>query len=335
MKKRISTFIVLALIATVLFAGGSKEDGNVSANASGDFPSSPIMLVCPWNAGAGADLICRMFEMMGSEYFGVPVVVENQNGAAGVTATINFLNAEPDGYSVLFNNGGVFTSKSLTGVSDYSIDDFQPLCGIVKDVNVLVANRESVGVSTLGEFFDKYSGTGESLVVGCATAGIPHVCIAELFEQANITYKQVAYNGASEITAALLGKHIDIACIGASEISIVKDSPDAVILGVFSEEIPAVDGLEGVESVFDYGYEIDTSVWRMLLVPKGTPQEIWDVLYKGFTGMIQDPRFVEFANNNGLIIDMKSPEEVTQAVKDELNDMIPVFQELGLGIYGN
>ena len=273
--------------------------------------------------------------MMGSEYFGVPVVVENQNGAAGVTATINFLNAEPDGYSVLFNNGGVFTSKSLTGVSDYSIDDFQPLCGIVKDVNVLVANRESVGVSTLGEFFDKYSGTGESLVVGCATAGIPHVCIAELFEQANITYKQVAYNGASEITAALLGKHIDIACIGASEISIVKDSPDAVILGVFSEEIPAVDGLEGVESVFDYGYEIDTSVWRMLLVPKGTPQEIWDVLYKGFTGMIQDPRFVEFANNNGLIIDMKSPEEVTQAVKDELNDMIPVFQELGLGIYGN
>ena len=42
MKKRISTFIAFALIATMLFAGGSKEDGNVSANASGDFPSSSM-----------------------------------------------------------------------------------------------------------------------------------------------------------------------------------------------------------------------------------------------------------------------------------------------------
>ena len=73
----------------------------------------------------------------------------------------------------------------------------------------------------------------------------------------------------------------------------------------------------------------------LLLVPKGTPQDVYDVLYKGFTGMIQDPRFAEFAATNSLIIDMKSPEEVTSSVKAELEDMRVVFQDLKLGIYAD
>ena len=333
MKKLLIAMLVF-VCATALFANGQTEATATSENIAA-FPAGPITLVCPWNPGAGADLICRMFEKLGPDYFGVPVVVENQNGAAGVTATLNFLNAKADGYSVLFDNGGVFTSKSLTGAASYSIDDYQPLCGIVKDMNVLIANKKTTGISNMDEFLKAYSNTGKALVVGCATGGIPHMCIAQLFKQANVTYKQAAYNGATEITAALLGGHIDIACIGASEISIVKDSSDVTVLAVFGEDVPQIAGLENAKSVFDYGYKIDTCVWRMLLVPKGTPQDVYDVLYKGFTGMIQDPRFAEFAATNSLIIDMKSPEEVTSSVKAELEDMRVVFQDLKLGIYAD
>lgn len=308
------------------------EAASEQAPAS-SFPKGPITLVCPWKAGAGADTICRMFESMGQEYFGVPIVVENQDGAAGVTATINYLNtAKNDGYTVLFNNGGVFSSKSLMGTTDYMIDDFRPVCGIVKDVTVLIANS-SLGTDTFEDFLTKYSGTGEKIMVGCATAGIPHICMAQLFQQADINYTQVAYNGTSEIVTALLGGHVDVVCINASEISAVKDSDSAVILTAFSDTTPDVEGLEEVPPVSQFGYQIDTGVWRMLLVQKDTPDEVFDILQEGFTKMIQDPRFEEYAKKSGLVIDMKTPEEVTESVKKEIEDMIPIFKELKLGIY--
>lgn len=316
--------------ATTAVVSEVKTEGNKEET---DFPKGPITLVCPWKAGAGADTICRMFESMGQEYFGVPVVVENQDGAAGVTATVNYKNtAKNDGYTVLFNNGGVFSSKSLMGTTDYTIDDFRPICGIVKDVPVLIINS-SLGVNSFEEFLDKYSGTGEKVTVGCATAGIPHICMAQLFQKANVSYNQVAYNGTSEIVTALLGGHVDMICIGTSEISALKGSKDAVILTAFSDKTPDVEGLEQVPPIYQFGYEIDTSVWRMLLVHKDTPDDVYHVLQEGFTKMIQDQRFIEYAEKNGLVIDMKTSEEVTQAVKAELDDMIPIFKELKLGIY--
>lgn len=315
-------------------AGGAGNETNKSeAQKNTDFPAGPITLVCPWKAGAGADTICRMFESMGQEYFGVPIVVENQDGAAGVTATVNYKNtAKNDGYTVLFNNGGVFSSKSLMGTSDYTIDDFRPICGIVKDVTVLIAHS-SLGTNSFEEFIAKYSGTGEKLTVGCATAGVPHICMAKLFQEKDISYTQVAYNGTSEIVAALLGGHVDVVCIGASEISAVKDASAAVLLTVFSDTTPKVEGLENVPPISQFGYDIDTSIWRMLLAQKDTPDDVFQILQTGFTKMIQDQRFVDFAEKNGLVLDMKSSEEVTQAVKEEIDDMIPVFQKLKIGIY--
>ncbi len=346
MKKWISFLCCIAMLVSLTACAKDaaqttpSSSQQASAENSGGgaakpgFPTGPITLVCPWKAGAGADTICRMFESMGKEYFGVPIVVENQDGAAGVTATVNYLNsAKNDGYTVLFDNGGVFTSKSLMDVVEYSIDDFQPLCGIVKDVNVFIVNSK-LGVSTFEEFIKKYSGTGESVLIGCATAGIPHICMAQLFQQANITYTQVAYNGASEITTALLGGHVDAICIGTSEISAVKDSKDAVILTAFADATPKVAGLENVPPITKFGYNIDTCVWRMLLVQKGTPDDVFQILYDGFTKMIQDPRFESFATENGLMIDIKTPEQVTLAVHDELDAMIPIFEKLKLGRYG-
>lgn len=349
MKRWIAFFLCIAMTLSLAAcakdapaAPSSSQPASSPGSSSGGeqpvgtgFPQGPITLVCPWKAGAGADTICRMFESMGQEYFGVPIVVENQDGAAGVTATVNYLNsAKNDGYTVLFNNGGVFTSKSLMDVVEYSIDDFQPLCGIVKDVNVLIVSSK-LGVSSFEEFLQKYSGTGESVLIGCATAGIPHVCMAQLFQQANVSYTQVAYNGASEITTALLGGHVDAICIGTSEIAAVKDTKDAVILTAFAEETPKVAGLENVPPVTKFGYNVDTCVWRMLLVQKGTPDEVFQVLYDGFTKMIRDPRFESFAAENGLAIDMKTPEQVTTAVHDELDAMIPIFEELKLGRYAD
>ncbi|MGI6227277.1 MAG: Bug family tripartite tricarboxylate transporter substrate binding protein [Peptococcales bacterium] len=334
MKKFMVVILVLVLTIPV-FAKGQTESDEQQLTKELSFPTGPITLVCPWAAGAGADLICRMFESLGMEYFGVPIVVENQVGAAGMTATLNFLNAKNDGYSVLFNNGGVFTSKLLTGAAGYSIQDFQPLCGIVKDINILICNSKNLGVSNFEEFLEKFSGTEKTLLMGAGTAGIPHICMAQLFDKANIKFKQIAYSGGSEISAALLGGHVDIVALGASEINIVKDAKNIALLTAFADETPEALGLENVPPLANYGYDIDTSVWRMLLVPKGTPEHIFNKLYEGFTGMIQDVRFKDFAKKNGITIDMKSPEEVTKAVEDELSEMIPIFKALKLGIYSN
>src|SRR5262245_63310036 len=76
--------------------------------AAAAFPDRPIRFVVSFPPGGAADGVARVLAEGLSARLGVPVVVENQGGAAGTIAGGMVARAAPDGYTMLVSATAVF-----------------------------------------------------------------------------------------------------------------------------------------------------------------------------------------------------------------------------------
>src|SRR5215471_3774940 len=65
------------------------------------FPSRPITLIVPWQAGGVPDVELRLLADVASKHLGQPIVVENKPGGVGTLGpALVAANAKPDGYTI-------------------------------------------------------------------------------------------------------------------------------------------------------------------------------------------------------------------------------------------
>ena len=325
--KRITALLLCLVFVFALTAFASADD-------AADFPNKEITIICPWKAGAGADTLCRMFEKLGQKYFGVPVVVVNKAGAGGQLAHVEYLEEKSDGYTILFSSSGLFTTQPFMGEVEYSIDDYTILTGITDDYNALACSGK-LGVNNLEEFINYFKDSGKTLKYGhSGTGAIPHIVQAMLYYNAGINAQDIPFDSASETVPALLGGHVDAIAQGSTEISKLAGSEDAVILGVFSPERSPNEKLKDVPTMKEQGYDITLCVWRLMLCKADTPTEIVEVLREGLRNIINDPEFAEYCETAGIIIDPKDEATALATIEKEAAAAQPVFESLGMGIFG-
>ena len=73
----------------------------VSAFAQSNYPNKPIRIVIGYAAGGPTDIVGRIYAAKLAENLGVPVIVDNRAGAAGIIGTDIVAKAPPDGYTLL------------------------------------------------------------------------------------------------------------------------------------------------------------------------------------------------------------------------------------------
>jgi tripartite-type tricarboxylate transporter receptor subunit TctC len=83
------------------------------------YPTRPITLIVPFNAGGPADLVARVVGEHMSRTLGQQIVIENVVGAGGTTGSTRAMRATPDGYTITFRSVPMpllspFTPTSLT-----------------------------------------------------------------------------------------------------------------------------------------------------------------------------------------------------------------------------
>ena len=71
-----------------------------------DFPSRAMTMIIPFAAGGPTDILGRLVAGRMSELLGQTVIVENVNGAGGMTGSERVANAAPDGYSFVLATVG-------------------------------------------------------------------------------------------------------------------------------------------------------------------------------------------------------------------------------------
>ena len=218
--------IVIAILAGGLLCGAGVQ-------AQTWTPKRPISLIVGFGPGGSADILARLVAGPAAEILGVPVVVENVTGAAGMVAMARLARAKPDGYTI--GMGGTGTNAiapSLYGErANYrSPQDFTPITRLSDMANVFMVRSDSP-VKTAKEFID-WLKSSPGTTYGIAGVGTSNHLTAEMLAaQFGLTLTAVPYRSNPQATTDLIGGAIGFTVVPSAawaietEITVTRSSP--------------------------------------------------------------------------------------------------------------
>ncbi len=250
-----------------------------SAMAQNAWPSKPIRVIVPLQAGSAADVAARAIMAKMGENMGQTFVLENMAGASGLIGADRLARAAPDGYTL-----GAITDSVLNyavnlskNVSFDPLNDFAPISQMANISWVLVANSK-FDAKTIPELVGMAKARPGKIDFASGGAGSPHHIAMELFAAQNgISLAHVPYKGATQATTDVASGQVPLMFSAVSVVlPFIQDGHLRALAQpneTRSKLLPQVPTFaEAGVAAFRF------STWLGLYAPKGTPSAIIEKL---------------------------------------------------------
>ena len=178
------------------------------------------------------------------------------------------------------------------------------------------SNVKSVTVTT-GSIKTTVSGSGSLM----------ELSQKQFFGMAGVEATGISYDGSSPTIAALLGGHIDVCTGHPGEVMQYVESGDAVAIGIFNDERDPRENLKDIPTFKEMGYDVTMSVWKFLMLPAGTPEDVVTKVTETLTAITETDEYKEFCDANQLLPLTLTTEEMVERINEEA----AVNQELLVG----
>lgn len=283
---------------TLIAAGGLTLLAGRPAHAQ--WPDRPIRLVVAYPPGGGTDIMARAVAQKLGEILRQSIVVENRSGANGTVGTLAVAQSRPDGYTLLFANGGEFALKPLMELGlpyDPNRDfDLVAMCG---STPVVLAVNARLPARTLSEFIDlARRQPGHINVSNSGSRGTMHLAAAYLAQRAGVELTHVPYRGAAPAVADTVSGTVQAVAMGLPPVLAQARDGRLRILGIMAPRrntnIPDVPTFE--ELGFP-GFDLSNSVG--IAGPRGLPAEVTARLNAAVNAAMQDPDVRRIFIDNG------------------------------------
>lgn len=224
MKKSLIVLLLFVVVISSLLAQGAAE-----ASA---YPEKAITMIIPYGAGGTTDVSGRKFAALLSKELGVAVTVVNQGGASGSIGCQAALDANPDGYTVLFTAESLGTQRVM-GLTDLSYDNYKIISTMVNDPKVIVVAKDSK-YSTLADLLaDMKANPGKIKMSYTGPGGSGHVQ-GLIMEKLGYVPALTAYSSGADCYRAVLSGEVAFTNSNISTVKALIQSGDLRLLGVSS-----------------------------------------------------------------------------------------------------
>lgn len=174
-------------------------------------PRGPVRIIVGFPPGGGTDVVARVIAQQLAILWGIPVLVENRAGAAGVIAAEYVAKLPADGSTLLMTNfSNHAVAPSLYPKIGYVVErDFTPimLVGIVPSILVCRPNQPAQTVQAIIERCRAMPGT---VSFGSAGPGSVQHLALEMFKlRTGIDALHIPYKGSAPMITDLIGGQID------------------------------------------------------------------------------------------------------------------------------
>jgi putative tricarboxylic transport membrane protein len=190
------------------------------ALAQAKYPSRMIEVVVPYAPGGGTDNLMRMITGIIDEnkWSPVPMNVNNRAGGSGAVGFNYLINKKGDAY-VIAGATPMIVSGKIEGRLSGNHRDAMTILMIVAIDELMLSVRNESPFKTIDDFVNAARAKPGQLTVGGTATNTEDHIFTFLFEQAaKIKVKYVPFNSGGEVTAALMGGHIDAAVENPNEI---------------------------------------------------------------------------------------------------------------------
>ena len=202
------------------------------------YPSKTVEVVVPYAPGGGTDNLMRTITGIIDEnkWSPVPLNVNNRAGGSGAIGYNYLINKKGDPH-VIAGATPMIVSGKIEGRLPGNHRDAMTVLMIVAIDELMLSVRTESPYKTIDDFVKAAKAKPGGLTVGgTATLTEDHI-FTYLFEKAaGIQVKYVPFNSGGEVTAALMGGHIDAAVENPNEIVAQIESGKAKNLAVAAQK---------------------------------------------------------------------------------------------------
>jgi tripartite-type tricarboxylate transporter receptor subunit TctC len=292
------------------------------------YPSKPITIVVPQQAGSFSDSVIRPMLPSMQELLGQPLVIDNKAGANGVIGAELVARARPDGYTLLLAASSVFvTNANLYKKLSYDpVKDFRSVASLGR-VSMMYVARPDLPVRNIDELiaYAKAQGRPLDIAYGSSTA---QLAIALLGSAAGLKFNPIPYKGSPQLLTDLLGGTVQIGVVDvASGTSHVKAGRLRALATTDSARSTYLPDVPGLAERFPGATLVS---WIGLVAPAGTPDEVIRTLYDAVRQSIDKPEVARRFAAASATAALSSPAELDRTIRDDIASWGALMRAAGI-----
>lgn len=315
------------LQALAALGGGSLLGPAMAQAGKAAWPTKPIRLVVPFNAGGATDIIARAVGEALAKRIGQPVVVDNKGGAAGILGTDAVAKAPGDGHTLLLSlSTSMLINQFLYTKLPYNPQKDLALVSQVAAAPVTLVVHPSVPANNMKELLAYVKANKGKLSYGSwGTGSYAHLAGAYMSKTMDADMVHVAYKGEAPMIQELIGGQLQLCFSSALNTKPFIDSGRLKAIGVTGRQ--RMDILPKLPSIYEQGVQDDAYAifgWLAIGAPAGTPKETVDQLYGHLREIAKEPKLLERIAGAGFMPMMNSPQEFQQNYQRDM----PIWKAL-------
>lgn len=286
--------------------------------AQDKFPSKPIIWVCPYAAGGGADSRSRQVAKVMGAILGQPFIVDNKAGAGGNIGTEIISRAKPDGYTLGMGNfAPLAVNHALFKKLNFNpFTDITPILLIDKGPLIMMVRNDSPFTSVQSVVTAAKAAPGKYSYASGGIGGTHHLSGALFEHTAGIDLIHAPYKSGGAATTDLLGGQVHMMFeqmyAAMPAIKSGKLRPLAITSKTRSPLAP------DIPTMAELGFpEIEVLNWQGLVGPKGMPLDLIKMLNSVGNKALQDPELKDRILVQGNEVGGGTPEQFAALIKSE------------------
>lgn len=311
---------------------GAPAPGSQAPAPTPAYPTKQVLIVVPFSAGGGTDVMTRNIVRVIEQEKLVPVqiTVENRTGGDGAVGHTYALSRPADGYTLIASGNSV-VYLPVTGEVPWTWENFTYIARMVSDYNMLIVRADSQ-FRTLADLVDSAKRNPKTLKIGGTGSGplVTDVMAQRDFSKATGTETvYVPFSGGGEVMTNLLGGHIDAAWANPNECIAQLEAKQVRPLGVTSNQ--RLKFLPEIPTMKEQGWDVYNDQYRSIIAPKGIPD--YAVKYWGeILNKVRQSRLwrEDYLQKSVLEDGWMGPEEFTEFMRQENERYQKLARELGL-----
>lgn len=305
----------MSLVRTALLACAALLPQFATAQA---YPSKNIVLVVPFAAGGGTDIVARLLAEKMRDPLKTTVVVENKPGASAQIGNKYVVDAAPDGHTLLVGTTSLINGPALFGNKlpyDHN-KQLRPVISLADLPIFLSVSTQKHTAKTMKEFIDAAK-KAKDMNYGSAGPGTTlHMSAEWLKSNAGFQAQHIPFKGSGQQVVALGGGQVEWAMENLGAVQPMVQQGRVRLLGVASRarhpQAPDVPTFKEAGLP-----DVNLATWLFLMAPAATPDAVVTLLNRTINDILRSQDMKDKLLQQGFVQTGGTIEEMAARMKAE------------------
>lgn len=263
-------------------------------------PGKAIKIVVPYSPGGLTDIVFRRIGEGLSSALGVPVLIDNRPGVAGIPAIMSLRGMPADGHTLYAGYlGSHATNTTLYKNLPYDpVKDFTPI-GMINESQIVMVINPKLPIKTLPELIAyAKANPGKLNWASTGSGGPAHLALEMMKHEANIDIVHIPYRGTAQVLPDLISGVIQ-GYFDAVPTAIpnLKARNTRAIAVLSPERVPQ---LPSIPTARESGLDIVLTTWYGLLAYGQVNPAVRDKLASALDSVVGSPDFARWSEDRGM-----------------------------------